>query len=311
MNPIRSVSSFLLMMALSASAALAAEADQPSPPPPPAAVAPVVATGPTWVLRLPETELVAYQGVVNMDQAGIGTQSMLYPAVDPISMLAAVVTHGVVAKSMRNKQKTELQLAADRVLEPYQQVIGRYTNQELMNRGLQLMAAPGTRLLSSSGNPVSDSWSIESDVVFSMTQDQQAIILDHTVSVRAPGEVNKPSYTNVFRIVSRPREAADPKPLWLDRDGAALKEESAALLAESLDILAAELQADSRSTQGAQKTVRYREGKQEMMERALVLRERCGRLLIRTLRGTLMSVPARAAAVPADPSCQATSSAAT
>jgi hypothetical protein len=304
MNLIRSVSSLLFTMAFSASVALAAEgetASLPSVPPPP----PAVAGGPTWVLQLPQAELVAYQGVVNLDQAGIGTQGMMYPAPDAISMLAAVVTHGVVAKSMRNKQKTALQQAADRVLEPYQPVLSRYTNEQLMQRSLQLMAAPGIRLLSSSGDPTSGSWSIESDLVFSMTQDQQAIILDHGFRVRAPGEAEEPSYVNAFRIVSRPRDVADPKMQWLEKDGAILKEESAALLAESLDILAAELLADSRTAEGTQKTVRYREGRQEMMERALVLKERCGRLLIRTLRGTLMSVPVRAAAVSADTSCQA------
>ncbi len=301
MNLIRSASALLLLTSAFFSATLAAEESASTDMPPAVAIA----VGPTWVLQLPESEQVVYQGVVNLDQAGVGAQGMLYPAPDPISMLAAVVTHGVVAKSMRNKQKTELQLAADRVLEPYQVVLKGYTNEELMQRGIKLMAVPGTRLLSSSKNSVNGSWSIESDPVFSMTQDQQAIILDHRFSVRSPGTTEEPTYVNTIRIVSRPRDVEDPKSAWLNQEGASLKEESAALLAESLDILAAELLADSRVAAGTQKTVRYREGRQEMMERALVLKERCGRLLIRTLRGSLMSVPARASAVPQDPSCKA------
>jgi hypothetical protein len=43
------------------------------------------------------------------------------------------------------------------------------------------------------------------------------------------------------------------------------------------------------------RTVRYRLGGEERMERAQVLSERCDRLLIRNLRGWLMSVPVQCA----------------
>jgi hypothetical protein len=44
------------------------------------------------------------------------------------------------------------------------------------------------------------------------------------------------------------------------------------------------------------RTIRYLEGTAEKMERAQLINEHCGRLLIKTLRGSLMSVPAKASA---------------
>lgn len=251
---------------------------------------------PAWTLRLPELDTVAYQGVVSLDQAGMDMAPMMYPAVDPISMLAAVLTHGAIVGAEKKRQKTQLQEQADRVLSPYQQVLAAYTHRQLMQRGLELATFPGNKSLAATSEPVGEGWLVESAPLFSMTQDQYAIVLDLAVRVYASPAVKKPAYVNSIRVVSRAHEVADPVAFWTTGGGSALKDESAGLLAESLDILAGELANDSSSATGAQKTVRYRQGATDMMERALVLRESCGRLLIRTLRGTLMSVPARAAA---------------
>jgi hypothetical protein len=51
--------------------------------------------------------------------------------------------------------------------------------------------------------------------------------------------------------------------------------------------------------------VRYNEGGTERMERAQVVSEQCGQLVLRTLRGNLISVPVKSA-VPGEASCPGT-----
>jgi hypothetical protein len=51
--------------------------------------------------------------------------------------------------------------------------------------------------------------------------------------------------------------------------------------------------------EGVFRTVRYQEGGAEKIERAQVLEQQCGRTVLRTLRGWLLSVPAQVEAASA------------
>lgn len=53
---------------------------------------------------------------------------------------------------------------------------------------------------------------------------------------------------------------------------------------------------DGSNTDQPFRTIRYVEGTAEKMERAQLVSEHCGRLVIKTLRGSLMSVPVKASA---------------
>jgi hypothetical protein len=74
--------------------------------------------------------------------------------------------------------------------------------------------------------------------------------------------------------------------------GERLKEESADLFARSLEIAWREIGNASRKDDPVRpKTIRYRQGKSEKMERAELIDTKCNRVVVRTLRGWLMSVP--------------------
>jgi len=66
-----------------------------------------------------------------------------------------------------------------------------------------------------------------------------------------------------------------------------------------VDIAVAQMAAAADETPS--KTVRFPQGGTERIERAQVLAERCDRVLIRTLRGEIMSVPRRSSACSAAP----------
>jgi hypothetical protein len=64
------------------------------------------------------------------------------------------------------------------------------------------------------------------------------------------------------------------------------------MLAQSVDIALAYMPGHAGTEPF--RTVRYQEGSVERMERAQVIREACGQVVLRTLRGNLMAVPGAA-----------------
>ncbi len=256
-----------------------------------------------WALRLAkEGDLVAYRGVADMNQAGMGAGAMMYPAPSAAGFVAALITHGLLLESVKSSQKTKLQEDADKVLVPYRGVLGAYAARDLMRSGLAHCRAGRNRRAIEAAEGAGADWLVETQPVFSLTQDQRAIILDAVVTLFAPGAPASPAHQVVVRVVSDPGPETEPVTFWTGADGEKLRTESARLLAQSLDIGLAEIAAGPPQGAAVHRTFRYREGGIERMERAQLVAERCGRLTLRTLRGALMSVPA-SNAPPPDGAC--------
>jgi hypothetical protein len=158
-----------------------------------------------------------------------------------------------------------------------------------MQRGLDRTSTGGRKALVSSSQQPAAGKVIESGLVFSMTQDQRALVLDNSLSIRAANAAAA-SYQNVVRVVSGPIGELYPQPYWTANEGEKLWRLSAGLLAHSLD-LALDAASLEKEKSYPQKTFRYREGMADKIERAELIREYCDRIVIRTLRGYLMSVP--------------------
>jgi hypothetical protein len=252
---------------------------------------------PGWSLRLPSADPIAYRGVVNFDGAGSAQGAMLYPAPSAAGLLVAVLTHGLIVESQKNAQKNALQEAADKVLAPYLSVLDGFTHSELMRKALERRGEGPVPQLIGPSEPKPAGWVVESSPSYAMTQDQRALVLDNSISVHRPGDGATAGYTTTVRVVSQPRAEQDLQLFWTDRNGSALKEESTSLLAHSLELALRDAQGDRPASPAEFKTVRYQEGEAEKMERAQVLAQHCHRQVIRTLRGWLLSVPSRPAAV--------------
>ncbi|MES2948301.1 MAG: hypothetical protein V4858_07145 [Pseudomonadota bacterium] len=244
-----------------------------------------------WSVRLPNDGKVSYRGVVGFDQAGTGGGAILYPAPGAVGLLVAVLTHGAIVESAKNAQKEKMQTDANMVLSSYQDALNSFDSRELMRRAADKASSPArARLLEPTEDPGQD-MVIHSVPVFSMTQDQKAIVLDNTIGIQMPGAVATAAYQSTIRVVSAVKEVEDPLTFWTGNNGEKLKDESAQLVAESLGIALQEIAVSAKTESFPYRTVRYREGATEKMERAQVISTRCDRLLIRTLRGQLMSVP--------------------
>ena len=299
---------FALIVAGAAASAIAQTAAAPPPaetadPTAQAASAPA-ALGRPWSLRLPTIDKVVFRGSVNHDAAGMGTGAMMYPAPNAIGLLAAVLTHGLISSSARESQKSQMQSEADKVLQPFESVLSAFTNRRLMEEGLRRMSTAGSKRVIAPADASAGDWLIESAPVFSMTQDRGALVLDNVVRIYAPGS-SKVNYAQTVRVVSRPLSAppsptapteaetsSDLAPLWLESEGRRLVDSSVALFAESLDIALDQASLPTVEEKSPYRTFRYAEGGSERMERAQLVSESCGRTLIRTLRGWLMSIPA-------------------
>lgn len=249
-----------------------------------------------WRVRTPAEDKVAYRGVVSFEKAGIGGMGILYPAPNLVGFFAAVLTHGLIADSAQEKKKAEMRAEADKVLLPYQPVLEKITHGPLFEQGLaKTTRGAAKKLLGASEAVVQGEWIIETVPVFSMTQDERALVLDNAIAVRSPEAPTVVLYQNVVRVVSSPRPTPEDKTallnFWTADDGLMLRQESASLFAESVDLVLAELAKGPDTVEVAQKTIRYPEGGGEKMERAALVGERCDRVVLKTLRGGLMSVP--------------------
>lgn len=270
-----------------------------------------------WVVKAPAEARVDFRGAVNFDGAGVPHGGILYPAPSLVGLFAAVLVHGAIADSAQERQKSKIREEADKVLAPYQPALDKLTHVDLVPLGLKQTRRGGEKRLLSVGDTAS-AWVLETVPVFSMTQDERALVLDNAVLVRSPEAPAVVLYRNVVRVVSAPRPASEDKAAltsaWMADDARLLTQESAALLAESLDLVLGDLARGPAPADGAanvvHRTVRFPEGGTVRMERAAMLAEACDRVVIRTLRGWLMSVPRTSTEACASPTVAAESQAA-
>lgn len=244
-----------------------------------------------WSLRMAAQDPVPYHGL--SEGEGGGTPGMMmYPAPGLAGLVAAIATHAAVVGSVRSSAQTEAEKKADKVLDPLRGSLEHFTQRDLATPALDTPQLRGARLVSAQDTDPA-ARTVDSAPRFFLTQEGDALLLDNTVRITRTGAQ---PYQGTIRIVSTPHkiQAQDLAAHWGADDARVLKAESAQLLALSLEIALGQSDAPATPAAGAAvpfRTVRYLQGKKELFERAQVLDERCGRALIRNLRGWLMSVP--------------------
>jgi hypothetical protein len=204
---------------------------------------------------------------------------MLYPG-PAGTFLVAVLAHALIAQSAQDAQRSARQTEADKVLGPHANAVARLKGASLMlavQHGLRLSDADAQRDIAVTMQPR-----------FSMAADRRTIVLDNVVVVRDALAPAPPRFESIVRVVSAPREEPDPLAHWSLDDGRALADESVAMLVHSVELALAAFEADPGQ---AQVTQRYRFGAAQKMERGQAVASGCSRVVLRTLREWLMSVP--------------------
>jgi hypothetical protein len=240
-------------------------------------------------LRAPSDAPVSLHGMPNHDKNGGPAGAMLYPAPGLAGFVGGLMGHAFVNGMMRDQETARMYAEADVMLQPYQATLAGFKHHELVKASLeQLGAGAGKRYAPAGTAAASGETLVDSMPAFYMTQDQRALVLENAISV-LPHGVASP-YQQIIRIVSPVQAAATTTAVWFDNHAALLRRVSARMLAQSIEIALADTPADTATAPF--RTVRYPEGGIERMERAQVIREHCGQLVLRTLRGNLMAVPA-------------------
>ncbi len=250
------------------------------------------AAGEATALRLPKDDKLVVQGLASFDQAGLHNAPMAYPAPNLAGALVAVLTHGLIAQAQKDKEKSQLQERADKVLAPYQSVLGTLNQRSLLQQAAASQRRKPVAAIEAGDEPSDGSW-VELQPVLSMTQDERAFVLDAVVSV--PQRVDGQPRQLLVRVVSTPVAGDDVRAQWLRDDGAALKTTVASLMAETVEWGVSEAAWSEDTGQAPQRTYRYMEGAFERMERASLIAQQCGRVVLRTLRGGVLSAPPRPA----------------
>jgi hypothetical protein len=271
-----------------------------------------------FTVKVPQAATVPFRGMVNYDKAGMAGGAMMYPAPGLVGFLAAIATHGALVESSKNSEKSRLQVEADRVLEPYAKVLSGWSHADLFDRALAGLSLPPGVASLAGADATPSGWVLESLPSFTLTQDRSALVLDNAVVVYTAGQAKTPRLQTLVRVVSHARPssiapalpaspalsasepaAAPPAPAASEPAKAAragaddeqLVRDSVDLMATSLRVVLDELAAEGAPADTKSRTFRYREGAAQRMERGQLVLNRCDRLVIRTLRGWLMSIP--------------------
>lgn len=234
------------------------------------------------VLTIPSGIAPHWRGISPDEAAGTQGLAMLYPAPNAAGFLAAVLTHALLVQAGRSAEQKARQAEANKVLEPHAATIATLSADVLLGAARERLTEP---LLEAGRGLV-----VEMEPRYALAPDRRTLVLDNAVRVHAADMPSEARFETTVRVVSTPCDAADPTAHWIADGGLALKRESASMLAHSIQIALSPL---APTDTQAFRTQRYRFGQQEKMERGQPVATGCSRIVLRTLRDWLMSVPIR------------------
>ncbi|MGI9217933.1 MAG: hypothetical protein ACR2JA_13165 [Hydrogenophaga sp.] len=227
-------------------------------------------------LRMGEGNWPAWQGV-GAGEASLNTGNMMYPGGGGLEgFLAAVITHGLILHSSRAAMRNEQQAKADQVLNPHRNAIDGLTAEKLISATRDQLP-PADRQAQQV---------LELRPAYTLSADERTLMLDNAIRVQAAQ--GKP-LDRIVRVLAPALDTADPSAYWQQDQGRPLQQQAATLLAHSIQ-LALSIPPSAADGKPA-KTLRYRSGSADTMERGKLLAMGCNRIVMETLRGWILSAP--------------------
>lgn len=266
----------------------------------------------TLWLHPPAVAEVAWRGMLPTEGEGVamGTQ-LVYPVYGAVGLLAAIFTHAAISQGAQSAQRQKLQDDADRVLDVYRPLLNDWPAQALWDATL---AAAATALSAhtdpAAGLPLKP-WqaagagaepSAVAVPVFTLSQDEAVLVADVAIKLQPAPAAGAPTLELMVRVVAAPPATTDVRAHWTADQAQRLKARAAAMLAHALAV--AHHHGASAAPDTPARTHRYLQGSIERSERAHRLGGDCARVVLRTLRGGLLSVPLKP---PEEGTCKAVS----
>ncbi len=243
-----------------------------------------------WKAPAPAAE-VSWRGIPRLDGGSDAAGGILYPAPSLVGFLAAIFTHAAMSSAAQTAEQEKAQREADAVLEPYAATLRSLSAEALWRTALSPPAAPpGAQL---GDGPSADGWRGEATPRFSLAPDAGTLVLDLGAKLQGPGSA---PLELLVRVISTPPAVVDLRQHWAADEGRALRDSAAAMLAHALALAGQEARLRGAAPESADtpafRTHRYRLGTLMRSERSQLLQQDCGRVVLRTLRGGLLSAPA-------------------
>jgi hypothetical protein len=132
---------------------------------------------------------------------------------------------------------------------------------------------------------------LESVPVYFMTQDQNTIILKNAVKMYSSAGESDVIYENLIETHYSIAGKIPAEKVWARDGGKHLIDKSIELFSESIDLAVDDVAGRLASIDDKNRTLQYLRGQKKVYQRGKRLRQSCDRMLIRTLRGWLKSVP--------------------
>ncbi len=229
----------------------------------------------------------------------VGSTVFLYPAVTPVDFFASVIAHAAVVDSMKNNYKNSMQSAADKVIEPYRKYSDSLKNKYLIEQVKEIALSRGFSLDKYENSLSDEDFILDITPIFLLNTKEDTLILRNQFLVykkkyqHKKGNKKPLLFQNQIEVLSNIKDQVINQQYWLNNEGENLKSEMNHLFSESLELIAARISDGAESDELTYKNYRYHDGDGIVFERAVLLSENCEKIVFKTLRGWLKSVPSR------------------
>jgi hypothetical protein len=247
---------------------------------------------------VPADGAVPWRGIPGTAGGAVGgAGAILYPGgAGLVGFFAAILTHGAIASSAQSAERKRVQDEADKVLLPYENLLRDLTLPKLWQAAQAHLAsraatpavtlAPGAAASAAAPTVTAEPATTgQARPMFALSQDSRTMVLDLDVVL---GGAAAPT-TTVIRVIAAPlADSSEAVAHWTRNDGQALKGNATAMLAHALDLAQRHL-AVAPNDDVPMRSHRYIAAGETRIERGQLLSSACGRIVIRTLRGGVMS----------------------
>lgn len=228
------------------------------------------------VLRMGEGRWPVWQGM-GVGESSLNMGNMMYPGGGGLEgFLAAVITHGLLLHGSRTAMRNEQQAKADQVLRPHGPAIDGLTPERLLSGARERLSSDDRQ------RPQV----LELRPSYAMSSDERTLVLDNAIRLVPPQGT---PLDRVIRVIAPALLATDPTAQWQLDQGQPLQQQASAMLAHSIQLALSVSPATAAGKPS--KTLRYRTGATETMERGKLLALGCDRIIMETLRGWILSAP--------------------
>lgn len=256
------------------------------------------------LLELDENKNCHFEAYLDYDdysnnQAG----QMLYPGINAGTFLVSVLAHGAISKSMDESKKSKFIEESNAIIDDYKPVLNEFTQGELKSDFFSIeddYLKGGLDILPKLDPGKLPKAYVSASPEFLISLSRRTIMLSNLITVysvppekRSGHERNKEKeiiYQNTIVTINQEIDG-EPEDYWLENDGLNLKNASVDLFGNSLKLFMLDFEKDTGQVNDIQESIKYYVDGKLKVERGYVVDRNCDRIIFRTLRGWMKSVP--------------------